>query len=80
VEAAPSHAGVDVTVHDSGPGLPDDQCEAVFAPFHSTKPEGMGLGLTICRKIVAAHNGHMHASNHPRGGAVFHMFLPADHA
>jgi len=79
VAPAVQRAGIDLTVHDSGPGLAAGQCEAVFEPFHSTKPDGMGLGLSICRKIVHAHGGRIQASNHPRGGAVFHVFLPAAH-
>ena len=79
VAAANARSGVDLTVHDSGPGLPDGQCESVFAPFHSTKPDGMGLGLAICRTIVTAHGGRIRAWNHRLGGAVFHVFLPAAH-
>ena len=71
--------GIDLTVHDSGPGLTADPIDSVFEPFHTSKPDGMGLGLPICRKIVAAHGGRIQAANHPDGGAVFHIFLPGAH-
>ena len=79
VAATPDGNGVDLTVHDSGPGLAQDRCESIFEPFVSTKPDGMGLGLSICRKIVAAHGGRIQAFNHPRGGALLHVFLPGIH-
>lgn len=76
---APDDTGVDLTVHDSGPGLQAGEYETVFEPFHSSKPDGMGLGLAICRKIIAAHGGRIRAFNHPAGGAVFHVSLPGAH-
>jgi PAS domain S-box-containing protein len=74
--AAPDDAGVALTVHDSGPGLPAASLEAAFEPFYTSKPNGMGLGLSICRKIVAAHGGAIDASNHTAGGALLRVFLP----
>jgi PAS domain S-box-containing protein len=72
--------GVLVAVRDSGPGL-DPQSEAkLFDAFYTTKPEGMGMGLAICRSITEAHGGRLWASaNEPRG-AVFQLMLPADGA
>jgi C4-dicarboxylate-specific signal transduction histidine kinase len=49
----------------------------IFAPFHTTKPDGLGMGLPICRSILTAHRGHLTAENHPDGGALFRMELPA---
>jgi PAS domain S-box-containing protein len=77
--AADGQRGVDLTVHDSGPGLAADPVDSVFEPFYTSKPDGMGLGLPICRKIVAAHGGAIQAANHAAGGAVFHIFLPGAH-
>jgi PAS domain S-box-containing protein len=63
-----------VTVQDSGPGLPS--VERVFEAFYTTKPTGMGMGLSICRSIVDAHGGRLWASaNEPRG-AIFQFTLP----
>jgi two-component system sensor histidine kinase KdpD len=71
---------LNVTVADDGPGLPPGQEEAVFDKFtrgerESAKP-GVGLGLAICRAIVGAHGGSIHAANRPEGGAAFVFTLP----
>jgi signal transduction histidine kinase len=67
-----------VRVADSGPGLDPKTLESVFDPYYTTKPEGLGMGLAICRSIIDAHNGRLWASaNQPRG-AVFQFTLPAD--
>jgi signal transduction histidine kinase len=68
---------VRVAVHDSGPGIDPEHLERVFDSFYTTKPSGMGLGLSICRSIVDAHGGRLWAdANEPRG-AVFQFTLPA---
>jgi signal transduction histidine kinase len=68
--------GVLVTVRDSGPGLAPAALDRVFESFYTTKPSGMGLGLSICRSIVEAHGGRLWAgANEPRG-AVFQFTLP----
>jgi PAS domain S-box-containing protein len=70
--------GVLVTVRDSGPGLDPADVEHVFKAFYTTKPEGMGMGLAICRSMVEAHGGRMWAgANEPRG-AVFQFTLPLE--
>jgi C4-dicarboxylate-specific signal transduction histidine kinase len=66
---------VRASVRDEGSGLPRD-AERLFQPFYTTKPQGLGLGLAICRSIVAAHHGQLWAEPHPEGGAVFHFELP----
>jgi two-component system sensor kinase FixL len=63
-------------VRDEGPGLAPGILEQVFAPFYTTKPDGLGMGLAICRSIVTAHGGRLTAENHPDGGAVFRLELP----
>jgi signal transduction histidine kinase/integral membrane sensor domain MASE1 len=77
VECRQANARVVVSVHDSGPGLPNGSEELVFEPFYTTKPGGMGMGLSIVRSIVEAHGGSIVAANHPDRGAIFKFFLPA---
>ena len=70
--------GVLVTVRDLGPGLDPQSADRLFEAFHTTKPEGMGMGLAICRSIIEAHGGRLWATaNEPRG-AVFQFTLPKD--
>jgi PAS domain S-box-containing protein len=66
-----------VAVQDSGPGIDPEHLERVFAPFYTTKPSGIGMGLSICRSIIAAHGGQLWAeANRPRG-TIFQFSLPA---
>ena len=64
-------------VADSGPGVPAAAMDKLFEPFWTTKAEGMGIGLAVCRSIVAAHHGTLDVENAPEGGAVFCARLPA---
>jgi signal transduction histidine kinase len=71
------HRSVLVAVHDSGPGIDPDQLDRVFDAFYTTKSSGMGMGLSICRSIIAAHGGRLWAeANEPRG-TIFKFTLPA---
>jgi two-component system sensor kinase FixL len=74
--SAPAGAFVEISVADSGPGLAPDNEEHLFEPFYTTKAQGMGLGLSICKSIVAAHGGELRYRRHARGGAEFIMRLP----
>jgi PAS domain S-box-containing protein len=67
---------VEVSVTDSGTGIPDDKLEGVFDAFYTTKRQGTGLGLSIARTIVEAYGGKIWAENRAEGGAVFHFSLP----
>jgi PAS domain S-box-containing protein len=70
-------AGILVAVHDSGPGLDPEHLQRVFDPFYTTKPSGLGMGLSICRSIIDAHGGRLWAdANQPRG-TIFQFTLPA---
>jgi two-component system, LuxR family, sensor kinase FixL len=64
---------VEVTVSDTGPGLAPVVVANLFQPFVTTKPKGMGLGLSICRSIIDAHGGRLWASANPNGGITFHF-------
>ena len=68
---------VKIAVADSGPGLADGIAGKLFEPFVSTKPNGMGLGLSICRSIVEAHGGRLHCETNTGGGTVFRFTVPA---
>ena len=69
--------GVLVVVRDSGPGLPPEAAARIFEAFYTTKTEGLGMGLSICRSIIEAYGGRLWANpNEPRG-AVFQFTLPA---
>jgi signal transduction histidine kinase len=68
-------ADVDVSVRDTGPGLPADRLDKLFMPFVTTKPHGLGIGLTIVQTIVDAHGGIVVARNHPEGGAILTVTL-----
>src|SRR6185436_18106261 len=70
--------GVLVAVADTGPGLAvGAPLEQMFAAFHTTKPDGLGLGLSICRSIIETHDGRLWASANELRGAVFQFTLPA---
>ncbi|WP_296528495.1 PAS domain S-box protein [Rhodoferax sp.] len=64
-----------IQIGDAGPGVPEASQEQVFTPFFSTKPDGLGLGLNICRTIIEAHGGHLKVANRAEGGAVFSFTL-----
>jgi signal transduction histidine kinase len=66
----------EASISDSGPGISPDKLPHVFDPFFSTKPEGMGMGLSIARTIVEAHEGELLAENQKKGGALFRIRLP----
>jgi two-component system sensor kinase FixL len=68
--------GVQVDVADTGPGIPPATLGSIFKPFVTTKPNGMGMGLSVSHSIVRAHEGRLWAENDPEGGAVFHIVLP----
>ena len=67
---------VEVSVMDTGPGLAEAVRSRLFQPFVTTKPNGMGVGLSICRTIVEAHGGQLRAEDAPTGGMVFRFTLP----
>jgi signal transduction histidine kinase len=69
--------GVLVEVRDSGPGLGSAGLERIFEAFYTTKPGGLGMGLSICRTIIEAHGGRLWAIAAQPQGATFQFTLPA---
>lgn len=66
---------IHVSVADHGSGIAPEMLEQIFKPFYSTKKQGLGMGLSICRAIIRAHGGRLWAENGPDGGAIFHFTL-----
>jgi PAS domain S-box-containing protein len=69
-------SAVTVSVTDRGDSIPREKLEQIFEPFFTTKEKGMGLGLSVCRTIIAAHRGKLWATNNADCGATFHFSLP----
>ena len=68
--------GVLVLVRDSGPGLAPAGLERIFEAFYTTKPGGLGMGLSVCRSIIEAHGGRLWANPNVAQGAVFQFTVP----
>ncbi|GGE09013.1 hypothetical protein GCM10011390_30100 [Aureimonas endophytica] len=78
IVARPAAGGthVEILVEDTGPGLPPEIAAKLFQPFHTTKPNGMGVGLSICRGIVEGHGGRIAAEANEAGGTTFRFTVP----
>ena len=70
---------VELSISDTGRGIPTAQLASVFEPFYTTKLKGTGLGLSISRTIIETYGGRIWATNLPGGGAVFRFNLPLAH-
>ncbi|ADE16556.1 PAS sensor protein [Nitrosococcus halophilus Nc 4] len=76
IQTSPVDCGaVEVTVSDTGPGLSPEAMKQLFQPFFTTKPTGMGLGLSLSKSIVEAHGGEIWATPNPSRGATFHFTI-----
>jgi signal transduction histidine kinase len=69
-------ASAEISISDSGRGIPQEKLNHIFDPFFTTKEQGMGMGLSIARTIIQAHQGRIWAENQAEGGAVFRLSLP----
>ena len=67
---------VKVSVIDRGYGLADDAEDKLFTPFYTTKPDGMGIGLTVCHSIIQSHGGRLTFARNPEGGTIFEFTMP----
>jgi two-component system, LuxR family, sensor kinase FixL len=70
---------IEIEVSDTGPGVSDDVAQQLFKPFVTTKPGGMGVGLSISKRIVEAHGGEITMQRNEHGGATFRFTLPTAH-
>jgi len=75
--AMPDGRTVNASVTDFGTGIDENNIERLFEPFYTTKPDGLGMGLSISQTIIKAHGGTMEARNNREGGATFAFTLPA---
>lgn len=78
VRTRPCGEGIELSVSDSGVGIPSDALDRIFDPLFSTKPFGIGLGLSNAQNIVASHGGRLAMANQPDGGACVTVWLPGD--
>jgi two-component system sensor kinase FixL len=76
IRSRSSEAGVQISFTDLGLGFRAEDYDKLFQPFYTTKPQGLGLGLSISRSIVAAHGGRLWGTSRPGHGATFHLSLP----
>jgi two-component system sensor kinase FixL len=67
---------VQISVADTGPGVPPGVAARLFQPFVTTKADGMGIGLSVCRTIVESHGGRLWMEPNPDGGSLFHFTVP----
>ena len=67
---------VEVSVSDSGPGIPEHKLGEIFGTFYTTKEQGTGLGLSVARTIIETYDGKIWAESHAEGGALFRFILP----
>jgi signal transduction histidine kinase len=68
---------IEISIHDTGPGLPEGKCDQIFDAFFTTKPQGSGMGLAISKSIVESQGGRIWANGDGEPGATFHFTLPA---
>ena len=76
IHAARADGKAQVSVSDTGIGIADDMLDRIFEGFYTTKPQGLGVGLEVCRSILESHRGAIWAVNNPERGAIFHFNLP----
>ena len=72
-----SNNSIQVRIKDNGPGIDEDQQEKILMPFFTTKSDGMGMGLSITRSLIEAHDGYLHFNSQPGKGTTFYFTLPA---
>jgi signal transduction histidine kinase len=69
---------LEISIADHGHGLAEEDAERIFTPFYTTKPDGMGIGLAICRSIIEFHQGRLWVEPRPDGGTIFRFTVPIE--
>jgi two-component system sensor histidine kinase AtoS len=77
IEGGLDKGHLSLKVTDTGTGIPEEEMQSLFTPFHTTKPKGMGLGLAYCRRAVEAHGGTITAQSQEGRGTTFTIKIPA---
>ena len=77
VRTAAAPGAIAVTIEDSGPPVDDDTLARLFTPFYTSKTDGVGIGLSMCRSLIAAHHGQIEASRNAGRGLTVRFSLPA---
>jgi signal transduction histidine kinase len=77
LESSEGPARLEISIADTGQGIPETDLPHVFEPFYSTKPEGSGLGLSVVYRIVQDHGGHVEVRSHPSSGTRVTLVLPS---
>ena len=80
ISVAIQDSSLQIAIRDTGTGIQPSMLDQLFTPFSTTKPNGVGLGLGICRRIAEAHHGTLVGSNHQEGGAEFLLTIPIANA
>ncbi len=77
IELSYLHNKAEITVQDTGLGIPEDLIQKIFLPFYTTKEEGIGLGLALVQKIIVSHGGSIEVDSKVGEGTTFRIILPA---
>mgnify|MGYP000373264106 CR=1 FL=1 len=77
IRLSEKEGGSEIQVSDSGPGIAEEVREKLFEPFVTTKKSSLGMGLTVCRRIIENQGGQLTIENQTKGGACFRAWLPA---
>jgi len=75
-QVSPFVAGVEISVSDTGVGIPNDRLDKIFLPFYTTKPRGTGMGLALVHKIILSHGGNIAVESEAGKGTTFRIHLP----
>ena len=76
MQALEGKENISIDIADNGPGIPPELQEKIFIPFFTTKSEGSGIGLSLCKQIIRLHDGHLTIQESNPGKTIFHIDMP----